>query len=137
VILSRGPRLDRLPVGGHPHHQICRPRDRPDVPIWRMLDPSSSPSASLSTSNILRWLASPQKSPINTGLRAQTSGLQRTSRDPKFSLSGPFFSKAPDCANLVRIPQAIDIESFFVGRTSGLFERSLGAPGATGIQRNY
>ena len=34
---------------------------------WRMLDPSSSRSASLSASNILRWLPSVHRSPITTG----------------------------------------------------------------------
>src|SRR3982074_215931 len=35
--------------------------------IQRTLDPSSSPSAILSASNVLRWLASPHRSPITTG----------------------------------------------------------------------
>ena len=56
----------------------------------RMLDSSSSPSANASSSKILCRLTSAQKSPINTGLRTQTSGLRRTGGDPKFSLSGRF-----------------------------------------------
>lgn len=39
--------------------------------------------------------------PNNHGFRAQTSALRDTRQDPKFSL-GPFVSKPPDRADLVR-----------------------------------
>ena len=48
----------------------------------------TAPSASRTARNILCRLARAEKSPINTGLRAQTSGLRHTRREPKFVLSG-------------------------------------------------
>jgi hypothetical protein len=68
----------------------------------RIAGSNPAPSANASSSNILRWPASPQKSPINTGLHAQTSGLRRTRPRPKILSLRPFFSKAPDFADLVQ-----------------------------------
>ena len=61
----------------------------------RMLDPGSSPSASRTAPNILCRLASAQKSPINTGLRAKTSALRQAGRDSKFPLSGRLSPNLP------------------------------------------
>jgi hypothetical protein len=54
-----------------------------------------TPSASISGRNILRPLETAQKYVINTGVRAQTSALRRTDRDPKFCLSDSFSPKLP------------------------------------------
>ena len=51
---------------------------------------SSNPSspASRAAPNILCWLVSAEKSPINTGLHVQSSALRPPGGDPKFALSG-------------------------------------------------
>ena len=54
------------------------------------IDLLTASSANAFSSKILCRLSSAEKSPINAGLRTQTSGLRRTGRDPKFSLSGRF-----------------------------------------------
>jgi hypothetical protein len=56
----------------------------------RILESSSSHSANASSFKSLCRLTSAQKSPINTDLRTQTSGLRRTGSDPEFFLSGRF-----------------------------------------------
>jgi hypothetical protein len=102
----------------------------------RVLDSGLSRSASRTAPNILCRLASAQKSPINTGLRAQTSAPRQPGGDPKFALSGRF---SPNlwtsliqygCTDFVSIWK----ESALMSRTSALFERSFGVPGATGIE---
>lgn len=59
----------------------------------RMLDSGSSRSANRSAPKILCCPASAQKSPINTGLCAETSALRGAGRARKFALSGPLSPK--------------------------------------------
>ena len=54
----------------------------------RTLGSKRARSASRTAPNILCWLVIAEKSPINTGLHAQTSALQSPGGDLKFALSG-------------------------------------------------
>jgi hypothetical protein len=78
------------------------PRSSELSTAWRMLDPGSSRSASRTAPNVLWLLASAKQSPINTGLRAQTSALRYSPPRAKIRSLRPSFSKPLDFADLVR-----------------------------------
>ena len=100
----------------------------------RTVSSNLTPSAIPSASNILRWLSSPQKPPINTGLPEQTSGLRHNGRDLN-CLSPAVFLQTSGLRGFST--ELVSYWYCFICRGHNLrtFKRYLGAPESIGIQR--